>query len=103
MKEAGFPQEGLGKIGANYFYEDSGLPSTYNPENHISPLKNMVWYVYEPTLEEVIAALGEDLDCLINQVTSFRAASIGGINGYGATPLEACCNLWLAIHTKPQE
>lgn len=94
LKDAGFPQDGAGDF--LYDYDQPmglhGYPSYYCP-----------------TLEEVIEACGE-MFLLISMTHSSnpedkRWHSLGGekietdnIHCYGTTPLEAVCDLWLALY-----
>jgi hypothetical protein len=85
LKEAGFPQAGLGHW---------ALP----PDNLVSRTADRV---YVPTLEELIDTCGDDLIELHRaQDTGRWFASGYGVVGEGSTHSEAVAHLWLAIQDK---
>jgi hypothetical protein len=71
-------------------------------------------FAYEPTLEELIEACGENFDALFSnferiekgyrQPHQWRADATNrtGYSCAGATPVEAIARLWLALNRKKQ-
>jgi hypothetical protein len=84
LREAGFPQSGDGRrIGA--------------PTAFLWRARDLV---YVPTLEELIAACGEQLGEMARLPDgSFEAAARGGTpKQMGKSPTEAVARLWLALN-----
>jgi hypothetical protein len=94
LNDAGFPQAGNGKW--------IGSPS------------EIVWRsgdrVYVPTLEELIAACGDEIEALTHEhshagnewvASSFNATASPTRHARAATPIEAVAGLWLALYANP--
>ena len=81
LMDAGFPQIGKGSL--------------------IGPLDKLVWRsgdrVYAPTLEELIAACGENFSSLKKQDDGWLAYANYDQSYFAETPVEAVVHLWLAL------
>ena len=84
LKEAGFSQDGLRRIGPTGTIIDwqcnieDGLPRI-------------------PTLSKLIVHCGGKLDYIKNNIHEWKALGINGEFGRGTTPEEAVANLWLSL------
>lgn len=85
LKDAGFPQQGKDRHGNFIFVDD----------------KEGIFF---PTLEELIEACGIEFGSLtlLGEDAKYRwyADNREGVRYYGATPLEAVANLYLALNIK---
>ena len=81
LMDAGFPQIGKGSL--------------------IGPLDKLVWRsgdrVYVPTLEELIAACGENFSSLKKQHDGWLAYANYDQSYFAETPVEAVARLWLEL------
>lgn len=91
LKDAGFPQDGYPR---GDMVVDDIVCEQCNDRHH----------AYAPTLEELIEACGIEFGSLtlLGEDAKYRwyADNREGVRYYGATPLEAVANLYLALNIK---
>ena len=108
LKEAGFPQPKIGAVPmpqGRWFkqiisngelavtsvdWTDWALASTRKIDTS--------FWVYIPTLTELIEACGDDFVGLKQEMTNYWRAMTDLWAGFGSTPEEAVANLWLALN-----
>ena len=89
--------------------EDAGFPQgrsgtwVFPPDQLVARARDRV---YAPTLDELIAACGDDFEALIKQAGAWSAVParkpnfVGTGPTTGASPSEAVARLWLALNHK---
>jgi hypothetical protein len=90
LKDAGFPQNGFGM----YWYNNGWTTYPDVPEDSL----------YQPTLEELIEACGDRFKTLQKEYYATKEPIYFAFDrsenhtGKGSSPLQAVCNLYLALH-----
>lgn len=100
LKEAGFPQKDSGVF---HFLDKKGKIARMVGCKYIDWAKTPEDVYYEPTLEELIEAVGDRFDTLVKDKDGWQASAfylqITHIQD-GKTPQEAVANLYLALMDK---
>lgn len=87
LKDAGFPQEGLGMFWDGQIFTTNDIYSD----------------LYQPTLSDLIESCGDEFLDLTNGISEWYADSVDENNNLkfhclGSTPSEAVAHLWLALN-----